>query len=163
MEQTNTKTQLRENKQQLLLLCRFLAVSACCRIMLVLLACTGFLLTLLHKTQFAPYGIALICLLLPSFLNNSASPKTKKENSDRPLSVLFRRYHYSLSAFTGYRITLLVCMLLLLIWHKIQTPPLTLLGASLPLLYLALCLALSTILGRILFFLFHHRLMNGTL
>ncbi len=163
MQRNTQKTQPQENRQQLLLLCRFLAASISCRIMLILLTGTGILFTLLHKTQFSPYGIALICLLLPSFLNGSAPSGTEKENSDRPLSVLFCRYHYSLSAFRGYRITLFVCMLLLAVWHKIQTPPLTLLGASLPLLYLALCLALSTILGRILFFLFHRRLMNGTL
>lgn len=163
MDKRKNKTESAENKQQLLLLCRFLAVSVCYRIMLLLLTATGILFTALHKTQFSPYGIALICLILPSFLGGSAASETQKENSDAPLSILFRRYHYSLSAHTGYRITLFICMLLLLIWHKIQTPALIVFGTSLPLLYLALCLALSTILSRILFFVFHHRLMNGTL
>lgn len=150
-------------KQQLLLLCRFLALRLSYRFMLLLLSVTGVVLTLLRQTQFAPYGIALICLLLPSFLSDPIQSRTKKENSDLPLSVLFRRYHYSPSTFTGYRITLSLCMLLLLVWHKVRTTPLILFGASLPLLYLALCLALSTLLSRVLFFFFHHRLMNGTL
>lgn len=158
-----TQTDHKDNKRQLLLLCRFLGVTATCRLMLFLLSGTGILLVLLNKTQFAPFGIAVFCLVLPSFLNGSSASETKKENSDRPLSFLFRQYHYSLSNYTAYRITLFICMLLLLIWHKTLTTPILFFGVSLPLLFLALCLALSTILSRILFFCFHHRLMNGTL
>lgn len=162
MDQTKKRTDSSDNKQQLLLLCRFLGVRISCLIMAFLLSGTGIILTLFGKTQFAPYGLALICLLLPVFISGS-SQDAKKENRDRPLSLLFRRYHYSLSSFTAYRITLWVCMLLLLIWHIIQAMPLTLFGFSVPLLFLALCLALTTISGRVLFFFFHHRLMNGTL
>lgn len=150
-------------RQQLLLLCRFLAVRMSYRFMLLLLCATGILLTVLQRTQFAPYGIALLCLLLPSFLNDSVKHSKQKENSDAPLSALCKRYHYSPALYTSYRITSTLCMLLLFAWHKIQNSGLTLLGISVPLLYLALYLALCPILSRILFCVFHHRLMNGTM
>lgn len=152
-------------RQSLLTLCRFVVTRLMYRLMLLLLSVTGLFLTLSHRTQFAPYGIVLLCLLLPAFLNDSLTSRLnpKKENNDTPLHSLYRRYHYSPIVFTEYRISLLLCMLLLLIWHKVQSPALTLFGASLPLLYIVLCLALYSILSRGLFLILHHRLMNGKL
>lgn len=151
------------HRQQLFTLCRFLAVRISYRFLLLLLSSTGLFLTVLGRTQFAPYGIALLCLLLPSFLNDAVKQDTEKENSDVSLSDLYKRHHYSPVMFTSYRITVTLCMLLLLAWHKLQATPLTLFGISVPLLYLVLSLALSPILSRVLFFRFHRRLMNGTM
>lgn len=150
-------------KQALRILCRFLSLRYSYYTLLILLSGTGVILTLTGHTFFAPYGIALLCLLLPSFLNGSVKEQTKKENRDLPLSSLFRRYHYSPVSFSTYRITLLLGMLLLFVWHVIQTPVLTLCGISLPLLYLAFFLALYPVLSYICFFVFHRRLMSGTL
>lgn len=152
-----------EQRRQLFTLCRFLSVRFSCRFMLLLLVFTGLLLNVLQQAQFAPYGIALVCLLLPSFLNGSASRTKQKENSEIPLSFLYKRYHYSPSLFTSYRITLTICMLLLLVWHPVQSTPLTLFGISVPLLYLTLCLALCPVLSRVLFLILHRRLMSGTM
>ena len=148
-------------RQSLLILCRFLAMRISYRIMIILLSATGLFLSLRQTTLFAPYGIALVCLILPAFLGDSV-PK-KKENSDTPFSALYKRYHYSPVTFVTNRITLLLCMLLLLAWHMLQHSPITLFGMSLPLFYLALCLILCPVLSRILFFIFHRRLMNGTM
>ena len=150
-------------RDRLFTLCRFLGIRLSYRIMLLLLSGTGLLLTVLGKSQFAPYGIALICLLLPVFLSGAEKEPKEKENSDLALSALFKRYHYSPVMYVSYRITYILCMLLVLIWHLTQATPLTLFGVSVPLLYLALGLALSVVLGRVLFFLFHRRLMNGIL
>lgn len=150
-------------RDRLLTLCRFLGIRLSHRIMLLLLTGTGLLLTILGKTQFAPYGIALICLLLPVFLSGAVKEPKEKENSDLALSALYKRYHYSPVMHSSYRITYVLCMLLMLVWHLTQATPLTLLGISVPLLYLALFPALSVILGRVLFFLFHRRLMSGIL
>ncbi len=162
MIQTEKKAP-QEQRQSLLTLCRFLAIRLSYRALLILLAATGVSLSLSQQSQFAPYGIALFCLLLPLYLNDTVKAETKKENSDSPLSVLYRRYHYSPVTFLTYRITLLLCLLLLLIWHIVQPAPPMLFGISLPLLYLASGLALYPLLSRILFFLFHHRLMRGLL
>lgn len=159
-EQNDTASAQRD---RLFTLCRFLGIRLSYRIMLLLLSGTGLLLTVLGKSQFAPYGIALICLLLPVFLSGAEKEPKEKENSDLALSALFKRYHYSPVMYVSYRITYILCMLLLLIWHLTQATPLTLFGVSVPLLYLALGLALSVVLGRVLFFLFHRRLMNGIL
>ncbi|MBR6537212.1 MAG: hypothetical protein IKT67_08425 [Lachnospiraceae bacterium] len=159
-EQNDTASAQRD---RLFTLCRFLGIRLSYRIMLLLLSGTGLLLTVLEKSQFAPYGIALICLLLPVFLSGAEKEPKEKENSDLALSALFKRYHYSPVMYVSYRITYILCMLLLLIWHLTQATPLTLFGVSVPLLYLALGLALSVVLGRVLFFLFHRRLMNGIL
>ena len=159
-EQNDTASAQRD---RLFTLCRFLGIRLSYRIMLLLLSGTGLLLTVLGKSQFAPYGIALICLLLPIFLSGAEKEPKEKENSDLALSALFKRYHYSPVMYVSYRITYILCMLLLLIWHLTQATPLTLFGVSVPLLYLALGLALSVVLGRVLFFLFHRRLMNGIL
>jgi hypothetical protein len=152
-----------EQRQALFALCRFLSARITYRSMLVLLSVTGLLFTVLGQTQFAPYGIALLCLLLPSFLNDSVKANKKQENREFPLSALYKRYHYSPVAFTTYRITLLLCMLLLLIWHSTQIASSRFLGMSVPLVLLALFLALYPVLSRILLFVFHRRLMNGTL
>lgn len=159
-EQNDTASAQRD---RLFTLCRFLGIRLSYRIMLLLLSGTGLLLTVLGKSQFAPYGIALICLLLPVFLSGAEKEPKEKENSDLALSALYMRYHYSPVMYVSYRITYILCMLLVLIWHLTQATPLTLFGVSVPLLYLALGLALSVVLGRILFFLFHRRLMNGIL
>ncbi len=159
-EQNDTASTQRD---RLFTLCRFLGVRLSYRIMLLLLTGTGLLLTVLGKSQFAPYGIALICLLLPFFLSGAEKEPKEKENSDLALSALYKRYHYSPVMYVSYRITYILCMLLVLIWHLTQATPLTLFGVSVPLLYLALGLALSVVLGRVLFFLFHRRLMNGIL
>jgi len=161
MSHTTKNHFLAKPQQPLLTLCRFLAVRMTYRFILLLLTATGILLTLLNRTQFAPYGIALFCLILPSFLNDSVRSAEKKENSDAPLSSLYRRYHYSPVLFNVYRITISICALLLLIWHKFSA--LTVFEISVPLLYLALCLALVPILSRVLFLIFHHRLMNGAM
>lgn len=152
-----------KKRQSLRILCRFLALRITYYTMLVLLAVTGVLLTARKLSQFAPYGIAFFCLLLPSFLNDSLEKKAKKENSDFPLSFLYKRYHYSPVSYLAYRICLTAGILLLFAWHLVQAVPVTVFGVSVPLLYLSLCLLLPLVLSRILFLLFHHRLMNGTL
>ena len=163
MNNIQNLTAATKQRQRLFSLCRFLSVRICYRIMLLLLSVTGLFYTLLGQSLFAPYGIALVCLILPAFLSGSSYEDAKKENSDAPLSGLYRRYHYSPAFFTAYRIALILCALLLLVWHKVQSPPITLCGASLPLLYLVISLALYPILSRILCFIFHRRLMNGLL
>lgn len=151
-----------DQRQCLQALCRFLSARICYRFMLILLSGTGLFFTLCGSSQFAPYGIALVCLILPAFLTGSSSETTtKKENSNVPLSGLYRRYHYSPSSFNTYRISLLLGMLLLFIWHLVQPTPITVFGVSVALLYLALNLALYPVLSRILFLIFHRRLMNG--
>ncbi len=150
-----------EQRQRLHALCRFLSARICYRLMLILLSATGLILTVLGQSQFAPYVIALVCLILPSFLTGPSRENTKKENSEFPLSGLYRRYHYSPSAFTAYRISMLFCMLLLFVWHKVQATPITVCAISVPLLFLAINLFLYPILSRILYFIFHRRLMNG--
>jgi len=152
-----------KKRQSLQTLCRFLALRITYYTVLILLTGTGVILTARKLSQFAPYGIAFLCLLLPPFLNDSLEKKAKKENSDFPLSFLYKRYHYSPVSFLAYRICLTAGMLLLFAWHPIQTIPVTLFGISVALLYLCLCLLLPLVLSRILFLLFHHRLMNGTL
>lgn len=150
-------------RQTLLVLCRFLSACFCYRFILVLLAVTGLCFTLCGHSQFAPYGTALVCLILPAFLSGSPQKNTKKENNDSPLSALYRRYHYSPSVFTAYRISLLLCTLLLFVWHMVQSDPVTLFGISVALLYAIVILALYPILSRIFYLLFHHRLMTGRL
>ena len=158
------KTDASATQRQLLFaLCRFLSARFSYRFMLLLTATTGVFLTLLGRTQFAPYGIALLCLILPSFLQDSVINRTQKENSDTLMSALYKRYHYSPVLFTTYRITLLLCALLLFTWHRILQVPLTLFNISIPLLYLVLCLALYPVLSRVFFFLLHRRLMNGSM
>jgi len=152
----------KKHRQALLLLCRFLTLRLLHKIMLVLLSATGLVLSLLDRTQFAPYGIAVICLLLPSFLCG-ASSHTEKKDGDAPLSDLYHRYRCSPVAFSSYRITFLLCSLLLLFWHFLQNTPLLLLGASLPLIYLAINLALYPLVSRLLFWYCHRRLMDGNL
>ena len=151
-----------QKRRSLLTLCRFLALRTTYYTLLIMLTATGILLTALSLSQFAPYGIALLCLLLPSFLHDSLEKRAKKENSDSPLSFLYKRYHYSPVSYASYRISVTVGMLLLLPWHRLQNVPFTVFGISIPLLYLFLCLTLPLILSRILFLRFHHRLMNGT-
>lgn len=148
-------------RRQLFTLCRFLSVRLSYYFMLLLLSGTGLILTVLRRTLFAPYGIALICLLLPSFLSDAVKKQKEQESRNLPLSALCKRYHYSPVMYSSYRITLTLCVLLLLMWHAVQTTPFTLLGISVPLLYLALGLLLPVILSRLLFLLFHRRLMNG--
>ncbi len=143
-------------------LCRFLAARLCYRFALLLLFGTGIVLSLCQKSQFAPYGIALLCLLLPLYINSS-SEQTKKENSDSALSVMYKRYHYSPVAFLSYRRMQSLCVLLLIVWHSLQTPEVTVFRISLPLLYAAILLAGYPILSRVLTFIFHRRLMNGTM
>lgn len=163
MKAENTNSQSVSQKQALRILCRFLSVRFSYRFLLLLLFATGIILTATGNTLFAPYGISLLCLILPSFLNDTVEARTKKENSDFPLSSLYKRYHYSPITYSCYRISLYLGMLLLPVWHKIQSPELSLFGISLPLLYLALFLALVPVLGYGLYFFFHHKLMNGTL
>ena len=151
-----------EQRRQLHALCRFLSARICYRFMLILLSVTGLFFTLCGRSQFAPYGISLVCLILPTFLTGSSEIK-KKENGDFPLSGLYRRYHYSPSVFNAYRVSLLLSMLLLFIWHQVQSVPLTFCGISLALLYLAVNLALYPVLNRLLCVIFHRRLMNGRL
>lgn len=161
MNDTANNSSPAEQRQRLSALCRFLSARFCYRFMLLLLSFTGLCMSLNNQPQFAPYGIALVCLLLPAFLTGSAPENKKKENNELPLSVLYRRYHYSPSLFQTYRITALLCMFLLLVWHKVQSVPVTLYGLSVALLYLALYLALYPVLGRILYLVFHRRLMRG--
>ena len=150
-----------EQRRRLLSLCRFLSVRFCYRFMLILLSATGLCLTLCGQSQFAPYGIALVCLILPVFLAGTNSETTKKENCDFPLSVLYKRYHYSPSFYHSYRISLFLGMLLLFIWHQVQSVPVTLCGISTALLYLTVTLGLYPVLSRILYVIFHRRLMSG--
>lgn len=160
MKTNSTTPSSVSGRQSLFLLCRFLSARFSYRFLLILLSATSVILSVTGYTQFAPYGISLLCLLLPSFLNPSET-KQKKENNDTALSVLYQRYHYSPTAFSGYRITLAIGMLLLLVWHKVQNPVVSVFGMSLPLLYLVLCLAMYPLVSRILLFRFHRRLMNG--
>ena len=143
-------------------LCRFLSARLCYRFSLLLLFGTGIVLSLCQRSQFAPYGIALLCLILPLYFN-SAAEQTKKENSDSALSVLYKRYHYSPVSFLNYRRMQSLCILLLIVWHSLQSPSITLGYLSLPLLYAAVLLAGYPILSRILTFIFHRRLMSGTM
>lgn len=163
MKYSETNDSSSVQRRQLFTLCRFLSLRLSYRFMLLLLSATGILLTVLGHSQFAPYGIALICLLLPSFLNNTEKKQKEKENSDLPLSALCKRYHYSPVMHSSYRITLTLCAFLLLVWHTIQNTPFKLFGISAPLLYLALGLILPVFLARILFVVFHRRLMNGSM
>lgn len=149
-------------ERTLSVLCRFLAARFFYRFSLLLLFGTGIVLSLSHRSQFAPYGIPLMCLLLPLYLN-SASEQTKKENSDSALSVLYKRYHYSPVSFSTYRRMHSLCILLLFVWNCLQAPIIAPLPISLPLLYAAILLAGYPILSRILTFVFHRRLMNGTM
>lgn len=150
-------------RRALLTLCRFLAFRLSYRFTLLLLTACGIFLSLMGKTYFAPYGIALIGLLLPSFLGGVSTDSTKKENTDVPLSFLYQRHHYSPSMHFCYRCSLLLCALLLLFWHLLQHPALSLCGLSLPLLCLVLSLAAPILLSRLLFLYFHRRLMDGVL
>lgn len=163
MKHSNDTGSSVQKRQSLLTLCRFLAVRFVYRTMLILPAVSGIFLAFTGRTQFAPFGIAFFCLLLPLFLNDTVANSAKKENNESPLPSLYKRYRYSSVLFLSYRITLTLEMLLLLIWHKVQAEPVLLFGYSLPLLFIALCLALCPILGRVLFFRFHRRLMNGSL
>ena len=163
MDASEKKHTASEQRLSLLTLCRFLAVRLIYRFMLLSLSATGLILTLTHRTQFAPYGIVLLCLILPSFLSDFLNSCIKKENTEPPLSILYRRYHYSPIKVTEYRITLSLCIVLLLIWHKVQAPKLILSGISVPLLYAVLFLALYPILSRGLFLCFHYQLMRGKL
>lgn len=152
----------KKQRQALFLLCRFLTLRLLHKIMLVLLFSTGLVLSFSDRTQFAPYGIAVICLLLPSFICG-ASSDTEKKGGDAPLSSLYHRYRCSHAAFFSYHITFLLCSLLLLCWHFLQKTPLLLLGASLPLIYLALNLAFYPLVSYVLFWYCHRRLMDGSL
>ena len=143
-------------------LCRFLAARLCYRFSLLLLFGTGIVLSLFQRSQFAPYGIALLCLLFPLYINSSTE-RAKKENSDSVLSVLYKRYHYSPVSFLNYRRMQSLCILLLIVWHSLQSPAITLGYISLPLLYAAILLAGYPVLSRILTFIFHRRLMSGTM
>ncbi|MBQ3029347.1 MAG: hypothetical protein IJD26_09710 [Lachnospiraceae bacterium] len=163
MKHSNDTGSSAQKHQSLLTLCRFLAVRFVYRTMLVLPVVSGFFLAFAGRTQFAPFGIALVCLILPLFLNDAVTSSVKKENNESSLSSLYQRYRYSSVLFLSYRITLTLEMLLLLIWHKVQAEPVLLFGCSLPLLFIVLCLALCPLLGRILFFRFHRRLMSGSL
>lgn len=162
MEEQKTANTNTSSGLTLSVLCRFLAARMLYRFMLLLLSGTGIVLSLLKRSQFAPYGIALICLLLPIYLN-SASEQTKKENSDTALPILYKRYHYSPVSFASYRRMLSLGILMLFLWYGLLRPSITLFGISLPLFYAALLLAGYPILSRILIFLFHRRLMNGTM
>ena len=163
MKAENTNSQSLYQKQALRTLCRFLSVRFSYRFLLILLSATGILFSLTGRTLFAPYGIALLSLILPSFLSNSLQEQKKEENSDIPLASLYQRYHYSPVTFSCYRITLFLAMLLLFIWHMIQSPKLLFLSLSLPLLYLVLLLGLGSFLNLFFYLLFHRRLMSGTL
>lgn len=163
MEPEESTQNTKEQRQALLILCRFLSLRLLHRFMLILLSATGILLSLMNRPQFAPYGIAVLCLVLPPFINGSYANGPEKENSAAPLSVLYGRYRYSPAAFLSYRISFLLCSLLLFFWHFLQKPEFLLSGISLPLLYLAVVLAFYPVAGRLLFLYFHHRLMNGSL
>ncbi len=161
---TQQQLQSSGNTRQLLLtLCRFLAARLVYRFMLLLLSGTGILFSVLGRTQFAPYGICVVCLLLPSFLQDSLEKRTKQENNDSPLLYLYKRYRYSPVLFSCYRISLTLCAVLLLIWYLLQPGILKLFGLSVPLLCTVLCLALYPLVSRGLFLWFHHRMMNGIL
>lgn len=161
---TRQSSQTSSTERQLLFtLCRFLAARFLYRFMLLLLSGIGILLSVLGRTQFAPYGICVVCLLLPSFLQDSLEKNKKKENSDSPLFHLYKRYRYSPVSFSGYRISLTICAVMSLIWYKLQPSALLLFGLSVPLLCTLLCLALYPLISRILFLWFHHRMMNGIL
>ncbi|MGN1084405.1 MAG: hypothetical protein ACI4QX_05345 [Lachnospiraceae bacterium] len=163
MEPTESAHNSKKQQQVLLALCRFLSLRLLHGFMLILLFATGCTLSLLNRSQFAPYGIAVVCLILPSFISGSSGNPSKKENSDMPLATLCNRYHYSPVFVFSYRVSFLLCSLLLFFWHLIQNPVLSLWGISLPLLYLAVNLALYPILSRCLFWHFHRRLMSGRL
>ena len=160
----NKLTQISNNPRQVLLsLCRLIALRMLHKAAVLLLFGTGIFLSLTDHAQFAPYGIALIHLLLPTFIDNATPKNAKKENSASPLALLCGKYHYSLSAFFSYRISFLVCSLLLFCWHFLSNTSLMAGRLSVPLLYLALHLALYPILSRIRFLRLHRKLMDGEL
>lgn len=163
MEPEESTQNTKEQRQALLLLCRFLSLRLLHRIMLILLSATGILLSLIARPQFAPYGIAVICLILPPFISGSYTDSSKKESGNTPLSVLYDRYRYSPIALLSYRVSFLLCSLLLFLWYFLQNSGLLLCGIPLPLLYFAFNLAFYPIASRLLFRYFHHRLMNGSL
>ena len=81
-EQNDTAS---KQRRQLLTLCRFLGIRITYRLMLLLLCGTGLLLTAFGRTQFAPFGIALVCLLLPSFLGDAV--EKQKEVSQKVAEI----------------------------------------------------------------------------
>jgi len=162
MNDTEYKDNPIYQRQILLSLCRLISLRLLHKGTILLLFATGALLSLLGKSQFAPYGIALIYLLLPTFIGNSTQETAKKENS-APLAYLCGKYHYSPSAFFSYRISFLLCSALLFCWHISLRTPLQLGRISLPLFYLAIHLALYPILSRLFFLLLHRKLMDGEL
>ena len=163
MNDTTPKQNAKLLRQSLLFLCRLISLRILHRGMVLFLLVTGVLLSLSGATQFAPYGIAIFYLLLPSFLQNAPTKHKEKENHDSPLSFLYEKYHYSPSSFFCYRIAFLLCSVLLFCWWLSLRTPLLFGGLSLPLLCLAIYLALYPLLSRILFFYFHWKLMNGGL
>ena len=163
MNNQNRTDSSSDKRQSLLTLCRFISIRITYRVMLTVVFLAGVIMAVSGRSLFAPFGIALLCLLLPSYINGAATKPTKKENSDTPLHSLYKRYRYSPIAFSSYRTALTLGLFLLFLWHVIQSEPILLFGISLPLLILALCLALSPVLSGVLFFCFHHRLMSGLL
>lgn len=149
-------------KHELLLLCRFLSISATLSVMTVLLIVVGILYTLFDTPIFEPYAIALMGLFLPLYLNHRESLGQKK-NSDTGLSFLFDRYHYSKESFFSYRISYYCCCGLLFVWYLVLHSPLEFCGLSVPLLFLAGTLFFYPCLTYILYWILHHRLMNGEL
>ena len=106
MKHSNDTGSSAQKRQDLLTLCRFLAVRFVYRTMLVLPVVSGIFLAFAGRTQFAPFGIALVCLILPLFLNDAVTNSVKKENNESSLSSLYQRYRYSSVLFLSYRITL---------------------------------------------------------
>lgn len=152
-----------QQKQMLLALCRFLTLRTIRTIGVSVLFGIGLLLSLTGHSQFAPYGIAMLYLLLPVFLEGNA-PAQKKENKDTVLSSLCTKYHYSLFSALYYRISYLLCAFLLLAWHLLSPMPLSFaLELPLPLLLLASLLAAYPVASRILYLRLHKKLMDGEL
>lgn len=147
---------------ELISICRFLSLRLTLYMLDLFLFVSGLLFSLNKDPQFTPYSIALITALIPFFLD-AKIPEKEKKNSSSDLSVLSDRCCYSpISAF-HHRIAYYSCCVLLLIWHLLQKIPIEFCGISLPLLFLALGLAVYPICTYILYLFFHHRLMSGDL
>lgn len=162
MKSNHTK-EAAAQKLQLLSLCRFLSLRVFHTVFVILLFSCGMILSLINCHTFAPYGIAAVYLLLPSFIGNSFSSNTKKENNDTPLCILCSKYHYSPISLFSYRTSHFLCSLLLFCWHITQGKYYFTNRFSLPLLLFLLNLSGHIIVSRILYRHFHHKLMLGEL
>lgn len=164
MESSNKEQliQRRKKRQELLVICRFLSLRTTHFLLAALLFLCGLLFSLEKDPQFPPYSIALFTIMVP-FVLDAAIPEKEKKNSSSGLSVLADRCCYSPASAFHHRIAYYSCCVLLLLWHMLQKTPLEFCGISIPLLFLAIALAVYPVLSYLFYLLFHFRLMSGDL